>query len=217
MFQVPSTAFVIIGCCSILAGVVTTLSTTVIEKLVYEMPEVKAMNDVLKPLFLILFPQYCLGRGVVDMSIYYNTAQSKIVLGANVTYSPFDFDLIGKNLLALFIHGIFYFILTLLIQYKFFIRRCKNTNNDVKKIIENNSKNEDDDVYNERIRILNLNAQRKAFRKKTNNNKTDKDFIKLINLSKVYTRLKKFKLKKHVAVKSLCLGIDKGECFGLIG
>jgi len=48
---------------------------------------------------------------------------------------------------------------------------------------------------------------------------TDKDYIKLINLTKIYKKYKltRCRVKKHVAVNALSLGIDKGECFGLIG
>ena len=51
-----------------------------------------------------------------------------------------------------------------------------------------------------------------------NSNNNDEDFIKLINLTKVYNKLQfPFKFKKHVAVNALSLGIHRGECFGLIG
>ena len=58
---------------------------------------------------------------------------------------------------------------------------------------------EDEDVANERDRIL--------------NNKLEKDpqtdIVKLVNVTKIFKRieLKKLRVKKHVAVNNLCLGI----------
>jgi hypothetical protein len=162
----------------------------------------------MKTLFLILMPQYCLCRGILDLSIqYYVKVKKKELLGIIVTYSAFEFDIVGRNLIALFIQGIVFFIFNLLIEYKFFIR-CKP-----KKVtnIEEAGDDEDDDVRAERIRMINL-----------KNNKLDsksnrKDYLRLFNLTKVYSEIKDFKLKRHNAVKSLYLGIDKSECFGLIG
>ena len=40
----------------------------------------------------------------------------------------------------------------------------------------------------------------------------------MINLTKIYNkRGNKWKKNKHIAVNNLTLGINKGECFGLIG
>jgi ATP-binding cassette subfamily A (ABC1) protein 1 len=215
-FQLPSTAYVLISCLNIFIGVVSTLSTSVVEQLSRDEPDLKAINDVLKPLFIILMPHYCLGRGIVDLSIQYNVAQSKRSLGADVTYSPFDFDIIGRNLLALFVQGIVFFFFNLLIQYRFFIRFKPSKTG---KSIEDHEY-EDENVHAERLRILNLTKFKKKNRKikKNERNLDDKDYIKLINMTKVYSKLgKKCEIKRHVAVDSLCLGIDKGECFGLIG
>ena len=49
------------------------------------------------------------------------------------------------------------------------------------------------------------------------NDTSDRDYIKLVNATKVYRRLRKCHIRRHVAVNSLSLGINKGECFGLIG
>jgi ABC-type multidrug transport system ATPase subunit len=36
-------------------------------------------------------------------------------------------------------------------------------------------------------------------------------------LTKIYKKFRHFRFRRHVAVNNLCLGINKGECFGLIG
>jgi ATP-binding cassette subfamily A (ABC1) protein 1 len=38
-----------------------------------------------------------------------------------VAKSPFGFDYVGRNLLALSVEGVLFFILAILVQYRFFI------------------------------------------------------------------------------------------------
>lgn len=161
----------------------------------------------MKTVFLVLMPQYCLCRGILDLSIqYYSKLQKYRLLGLTITYSGFEFDIIGKNLLALFGQGIVFFLFNLLIEYRFFIQ-CKPS----KAACVENPEDEDDDVHMERIRVKSLNDNKKW---DLNNGK---DYLRLINVTKVYTKMENFKVKKHTAVQSLYLGVDKGECFGLIG
>ena len=150
-------------------------------------------------------PHYCLGRGILDLTIQYNIKKAKENLGLNYSYSAFASNILGKFYLALGIQGVVFFILNLLIEYRFFIR-CKPSRSAV---IED-TQDEDDDVKAERLRIMNL-------KDKKGSKSFGKDYLKLVNMTKVFKRLKKCEIKKHVAVKSLCLGVDKGECFGLIG
>lgn len=45
--------------------------------------------------------------------------------GTNPNLDPLQWDLVGKNLFAMAVEGVVYFIFTILLQYKFFIRlRC---------------------------------------------------------------------------------------------
>ncbi len=80
--------------------------------------------------------------------------------------------------------------------------------------------NEDEDVAYETKRVLTAisNGSSKPIRDKTTGEvEGDADYIRLTNLTKVYKKLKKFKRRRHVAVNNISLGINKGECFGLIG
>jgi ATP-binding cassette subfamily A (ABC1) protein 1 len=137
--------------------------------------------------------------------VMYNTARAERSLGIYKTFSPFEFDKVGKNMIALAVQGVIFFAINLLIEYKFFIR-FKPT-----KSLSNHSgdrTDEDDDVKTERDRIINGSNGTAT---------TTNDYIRFQNLSKVYRKLSKCAFKRHAAVKSLCLGINKGECFGLIG
>jgi hypothetical protein len=202
-----------------------------IDRLEDSYEQLKPVNNGLKLTFLIISPHYCLGRGFVDMSIMYNTEKANKILGEQSNYNALDFKNTGKNLLALFIQGIVYFVFNLLLQYKFFVSLKPS---DVPKCIEQ-SAHEDEDVRNERQRILEkvkFSPEKKSimqqmkmdvlsgkFKRMPKKSRTDEneDFVKLVNLTKVYRKFKKLRFEKMLAVKSLCLGINKGECFGLIG
>jgi ATP-binding cassette, subfamily A (ABC1), member 1 len=256
LFKTPSTAFVVASSMNVLLGVVTTMTTTVIEQL--NDSDLNKINDRLKTLFVILFPHYGLGQGFIQMAVLYYRAKVNSFVGGSVEYDPLLFENVGKNLLAMFCQGVAYFTLNILLQYRFFVR-IKPIQNISKLRFpnavaarNNTSRDEDEDVLAEKKRVLEnrkLSKQQKmlkngdgildkvfrnnkiaakkeeeeeeianALKNVANNNKNnDKDYIKLINLTKVYRKFKKFKFKKHVAVNNLSIGIDKGECFGLIG
>jgi hypothetical protein len=66
LFESPSTGFVLISCVNIFIGLITTISTFTLETFNDEADLVR-INSILMKLFLI-FPHYCLGRGLFDMS-----------------------------------------------------------------------------------------------------------------------------------------------------
>ncbi len=67
LFQSPSTGFVLVSCVNIFIGLITTIATFTIDNF-DDQADLQQINDILKKLFLI-FPHYCLGRGLFDMSI----------------------------------------------------------------------------------------------------------------------------------------------------
>lgn len=122
------------------------------------------VNRILKKVFLI-FPHFCLGRGLIDMAknqamadAFQRLGKLKTVLkwfslyghiyvldifvpvrrnifryvinswiflclftGNKQTLEPLAWDFVGKNLFAMAVEGVIFFIFTLLLQYKFFI------------------------------------------------------------------------------------------------
>jgi ATP-binding cassette subfamily A (ABC1) protein 1 len=236
LFKVPSTAFVVSSSLNVFIGVVSTMSVTVLDQLGESEPDLMQVNAVLKPVFTVFFPHFCLGQGFLQMSLLYNTAAAQRAFGYTVNFDPFTFDNVGRNLCALAVQGCIYFTVNMLIQYKFFIRvrPAKNLN----KLNLPPLGIEDDDVLNEKKRVLANDAYIKMnkrkfnlFKRKKNTNPekmdnygsknlqsdADQDFIRLVNLTKVYKKFEKCRFKKNTAVNNLCLGINKGECFGLIG
>ena len=238
LFKMPSTAFVVSSSLNVFIGIVTTITTTFLDQLADSEPDLAQINLILKPVFVILFPHYCLGQGFLEMSTLYNTAMAKRSFGFKATFNPFIFNSGGRNLLALTIQGVIFFCVNLLIQYNLFIR-FKPTKN-LEKLNLPKKENEDEDVVAERTRLLNITniKKKKKFKllnrvsnsattrdKDINTNEENsskqmsnsRDYIKLINLTKIFKKFQKLKFKRHVAVNSVTVGINKGECFGLIG
>uniref|UniRef100_A0AAQ4RMK2 P-type phospholipid transporter n=1 Tax=Gasterosteus aculeatus aculeatus TaxID=481459 RepID=A0AAQ4RMK2_GASAC len=169
LFSVPSTAYVVLTSINLFIGINGSIATFVLE--LFHLNEV---NKILKKVFLI-FPHFCLGRGLIDMAK--NQAMAD-------TLNPLHWDSVGKNLFAMAAEGVIFFIFTILLQYKFFIQMPPLGP-------------EDEDVHRERERVTGGKAQ--------------SDILSMIDLSKVY------KSGRKPAVDRLCLGIPRGECFGLLG
>ncbi|KAA8595046.1 hypothetical protein FQN60_012181 [Etheostoma spectabile] len=187
-FKIPSTAYVVLTSVNILIGINGSVSTFVLE--LFGSNEVGGINDILKNVFLI-FPHFCLGRGLIDMVKNQAMADALERFGENRFRSPLAWDMVGKNLFAMAIEGVIFFGITVLIQYHFFFKARSSTSH-LKPIGE-----EDEDVARERQRILSGGGQ--------------SDILELRQLTKIYKR------KQKPAVDRLCVGIPPGECFGLLG
>uniref|UniRef100_H2YX18 ABC transporter domain-containing protein n=1 Tax=Ciona savignyi TaxID=51511 RepID=H2YX18_CIOSA len=194
-FEVPSTAYVVLTCINLFIGINTSIATFILELL--DDPNLTEVNNALKIIFLA-FPQYCLGRALIDMAINQAYADAYASFGINSFKNPFDYDLVGRNLLAMAIEGVVFFILTVLIQYRFFIKH--NKIEDLSKIPRRTGM-EDDDVTAEKKRLL--------------EEGDITDILQIKNLTKVYKKLGS--KKRLLAVDRMSIGVPRGECFGLLG
>ena len=70
-FQSPSTGFVLVSCVNIFVGLISTISTITLDTF-DDQQDLRQINGILTKVFLI-FPHYCLGRGLFDMSRVYTT------------------------------------------------------------------------------------------------------------------------------------------------
>uniref|UniRef100_A0A7N5ZZB3 ABC transporter domain-containing protein n=1 Tax=Anabas testudineus TaxID=64144 RepID=A0A7N5ZZB3_ANATE len=111
VFTVPSTAYVVLTSINLFIGINGSIATFVLELFVDE--HLNEVNRILKKVFLI-FPHFCLGRGLIDM------AKNQAMADPNL--EPLQWDVVGKNLFAMAAEGVIFFIFTILLQYKFFIR-----------------------------------------------------------------------------------------------
>ncbi|XP_056132314.1 phospholipid-transporting ATPase ABCA1 [Lampris incognitus] len=190
VFTVPSTAYVVLTSINLFIGINGSIATFVLELFVDE--HLNEVNRILKKVFLI-FPHFCLGRGLIDMAKNQAMADAFQRLGTKQTLDPLEWDFVGKNLFAMAVEGFIFFIFTVLLQYKFFIH-CKPwwAEPEMPPLGP-----EDEDVARERARVKGGKAQA--------------DILTMMDLSKVY------KAGRKPAVDRLCLGIPRGECFGLLG
>uniref|UniRef100_A0A4W6D9N4 ATP-binding cassette, sub-family A (ABC1), member 7 n=1 Tax=Lates calcarifer TaxID=8187 RepID=A0A4W6D9N4_LATCA len=115
VFTVPSTAYVVLTSINLFIGINGSIATFVLE--LFHLNEV---NRILKKVFLI-FPHFCLGRGLIDMAKNQAMADAFQRLGTKQTLDPLQWDFVGKNLFAMAAEGVVFFIFTILLQYKFFI------------------------------------------------------------------------------------------------
>nr|XP_034356614.1 retinal-specific phospholipid-transporting ATPase ABCA4 isoform X2 [Arvicanthis niloticus] len=189
LFEVPSTAYVALSCANLFIGINSSAITFVLE-LFENNRTLLRFNATLRKL-LIVFPHFCLGRGLIDLALSQAVTDIYAQFGEEYSANPFQWDLIGKNLVAMAIEGVVYFLLTLLIQHHFFFTRW------IAEPAREPVFDEDDDVAEERQRVM------------SGGNKTD--ILKLNQLTKVYSGA------SSPAVDQLCVGVRPGECFGLLG
>ncbi|KAK5601059.1 ATP-binding cassette sub- A member 1 [Crenichthys baileyi] len=187
-FSVPSTAYVVLTCINLFIGINGSVATFIME--LFDDDNISRINDIVKQVLLI-FPHFCLGRGLIDMAKNQAMATLYISFGEDRFKNPLGWEMVGKNLLAMSIQGIVMFIFTILIQYKFF---CKSRLISAK---PSATEEEDVDVARERQRVYEGRAQN--------------DLLRIWDLTKVYSR------KSTPAVDRLCVGVPAAECFGLLG
>uniref|UniRef100_A0A3B4X364 P-type phospholipid transporter n=1 Tax=Seriola lalandi dorsalis TaxID=1841481 RepID=A0A3B4X364_SERLL len=188
IFSVPSTAYVVLTCINLFIGINGSVATFVME--LFDDDNVSRINNIVKQVLLI-FPHFCLGRGLIDMAQNQAIATLFSSFGEDRFKDPLSWEMVGKNLFAMSIQGVVMFVITILIQYKFF---CKP------RLILGKSlsaEEEDIDVARERDRVY--------------EGKAENDLLRICDLTKVYPR------KSTPAVDKLCVGVPAAECFGLLG
>ncbi|XP_025018889.1 retinal-specific ATP-binding cassette transporter [Python bivittatus] len=188
-FSIPSTAYVVLSCINLFIGINSTAITFILDLFENNAPLLE-FNKTLKNIFLV-FPHFCLGRGLLDLAINQAVIDVYAHFGEKPILNPLHWDFAGKNMLALAVQGVIYFILNLLIQHNFLSTRW-HLQSTLGPIME-----EDEDVAEERKRIMKGGSQ--------------KDILKLQELTKIYAG------RRIPAVDRLCVGVRPGECFGLLG
>ncbi|KAM8731034.1 retinal-specific phospholipid-transporting ATPase ABCA4a isoform 1-T1 [Acanthopagrus schlegelii] len=188
IFSVPSTAYVSLSCINLFIGINSSAITFILD-LFEGTTALYKLNQLLKTVLLI-FPHYCLGRGLIDMAMNQAVTDIFARFGEEYNPDPYSWDFIGKNLFCMAVEGFVYFILNILFQYRVFLNHwipdCP------KPILE-----EDLDVAEERERIY--------------RSEKTKDILRVRDLSKTYTGT------IIPAVDRICVGVSPGECFGLLG
>uniref|UniRef100_A0A8C2Q7P8 ABC transporter domain-containing protein n=1 Tax=Cyprinus carpio TaxID=7962 RepID=A0A8C2Q7P8_CYPCA len=149
LFSVPSTAYVVLTCINLFIGINGSVATFVME--LFDDPNITRINDIVKQALLV-FPHFCLGRGLMDMAKNQAMATLYQNLGEDRFENPLSWNMVGKNLFAMAIQGGVMFSLTLLLQYKSI------------KSLPTSSGKEDEDVALERERVQRGGAQNDLLR-----------------------------------------------------
>uniref|UniRef100_A0A3Q3FI08 P-type phospholipid transporter n=1 Tax=Labrus bergylta TaxID=56723 RepID=A0A3Q3FI08_9LABR len=162
IFNIPSTAYVSLSCINLFIGINSSAITFILELFENNRP-LLMFNEWLKKGLLVL-PHFCLGRGLIDMAMNQAVTDVYARFGEEFTQDPFRWDFVGKNIAFMAVEGFVYFILNLLIQYRFFIDHCQKQDEDV-------------DVAAERRRI--------------NEGGSNTDILQIRDLSKTYVGRKR--------------------------
>uniref|UniRef100_A0A3B4Y393 P-type phospholipid transporter n=1 Tax=Seriola lalandi dorsalis TaxID=1841481 RepID=A0A3B4Y393_SERLL len=189
IFNIPSTAYVSLSCINLFIGINSSAITFILE-LFENNRSLLMFNEWLKK-GLLVFPHFCLGRGLIDMAMNQAVTDVYARFGEEYIADPFRWDFVGKNVAFMAVEGFVYFILNLLIQYRFFLDRW------LSEYKETATLDEDDDVASERQRIY--------------DGRSKTDILQIRDLSKTYVG------RKRAAVDRICVGVPAGECFGLLG
>ncbi|TNN47924.1 ATP-binding cassette sub-family A member 1 [Liparis tanakae] len=108
MFSVPSTAYVVLTSINLFIGINGSIATFVLELFVDE--HLNEVNRILKKVMESIKMNAC------------TASCGSAPPGTKQTLNPLQWDSIGKNLFAMAAEGLIFFIFTILLQYKFFIR-----------------------------------------------------------------------------------------------
>nr|CAD7255882.1 unnamed protein product [Timema shepardi] len=190
VFDIPSSAFVTLACANVFVGIATTVATFVLE--IFDDKELQYIASIIREVFLV-FPHFCLGQGLMNMAAHHFAAQALTTYGVIIKTDIFEWDFLGKNLMCMFIAGIVFFFFNLVLEFQVFEGWMPFGHPEHNIEIE---EEEDEDVAAERRRVR--------------AGETQDDILLLDNITKVYKG-------KKPAVNRLCLGVKRGECFGLLG
>uniref|UniRef100_A0AAR2JJ54 P-type phospholipid transporter n=1 Tax=Pygocentrus nattereri TaxID=42514 RepID=A0AAR2JJ54_PYGNA len=141
IFSIPSTAYVSLSCINLFIGINSSAITFILELFENNRPLHLRFNDDGLKKVLLIFPHFCLGRGLIDLAMNQAVTDVYARFGEYIVPLSFSWDFVGKYLACMAVEGFVYFILNLLIQYRFFLNHCVPAHD------------EDDDVAQERQRI----------------------------------------------------------------
>ncbi|XP_036896967.1 ATP-binding cassette sub-family A member 13 isoform X2 [Sturnira hondurensis] len=196
VFPSADVAFISYVSLNFVFGLCTLLMTTMPQLLaiVSRAQNLQDISDMLRWAFT-LFPQFCLGQGLVELcynQIKYDLARG---LGIDSYASPFSMSFLGWIFVQLACQGSVLLLLRLLLHGDL----LQWSRSQVASIQGTVTSCKDVDVEKEQARVL--------------KGRTGGDLLVLYNLSKSYRGLS----RQRTAVHDVSLGLRRGECFGLLG
>ncbi|GBM61129.1 ATP-binding cassette sub-family A member 1 [Araneus ventricosus] len=184
-FREGSLAFMVIFTSHLFVGLVIMMSLVSL-RMISVSKDVATILSTLQR-FSLAFPQYSLVGGLTDLNE--NQIKTEIFeqFGQDVYVSPFSWTSLGPNFVALFVQGIVFFLLTVLLE----ILPLKH--------------------WSQRLLLSRKHMNQQQIDK--NEDDPSKSLLQIQNISQVYNT----KAGHRFAVDNLTLYIPQGECFGLVG
>ncbi|XP_052824141.1 phospholipid-transporting ATPase ABCA3 [Octopus bimaculoides] len=212
IFKTPTSGFVWLALINIVSGLLSVLSVNILS-----IPQLNLSDvaDILRWVFLVISPEFCLGQGLIDFYANYDliemcdkfpsmsSCQSSCTecLPLNRNYLGWEGKGIGKSLVFLCIQNIFTLFLLILVESSVFEKivyslKLLCSRNKIQTVKDVNGTTIDNDVAAEQVRVENY-------------YELHKDVIVVKDVSKLYG--------SFMAVNHISVGIPAGECFGLLG
>ncbi|XP_064594630.1 uncharacterized protein LOC135461452 [Liolophura sinensis] len=189
LFHTAATAYMTLFCVNMLIGLITSL-TVFLLSFFTQYQVISQVYDIVKYVFMI-FPQYCLGEGLVRITKNQLITSLFARFGEDVYKNPYSMEFLGWFYVAMAIQAVVFFIITLMTE----IRTRPLFRNKRQKV----NMLEEYDV--------------KAERERVGKSRPSDHAVMASNLSKLYLR----GLKKIIAVDNVSFAVQSGECFGLLG
>ncbi|CAF1373636.1 unnamed protein product, partial [Rotaria sordida] len=122
-FSEPSNAYIFLIVINLFSGITCICTSFFLEIFILGNPSTSTLSiitNTMKKIFKI-FPNYCLGRGLIDIGYndYHNSFYKKTGLNGRI-HTPFIWDITISNLVSMAICGFVFWILTLLLEYRSF-------------------------------------------------------------------------------------------------
>uniref|UniRef100_A0A4W6FEQ1 ATP binding cassette subfamily A member 4 n=1 Tax=Lates calcarifer TaxID=8187 RepID=A0A4W6FEQ1_LATCA len=103
IFSIPSTAYVSLSCINLFIGINSSAITFILELFENNRP-LLTFNEWLKK-GLLVFPHFCLGRGLIDMAMNQAVTDVYARFGEEYIADPFRWDFVGKNIAFMAVEG----------------------------------------------------------------------------------------------------------------
>jgi len=225
LFSVPSTAYVTLICVNIFTGTISTLAITVLEAFIQDVPELEPLLDFGLVVFPWVLPNYCLGRGMlmVALNSYGNYAYTEFGVcarqapdGSRLCWKdPLSWDVSGRLVTNLIIMAPVWLALRLLIEWGFCLRGVRaRLLASVAHMMRDDGPGaqEDQAVLEERDRVAAVRATSSANAEHLVIDSLEKSFVRYSVTSCCSRRAVSVR-----AVRGITVGVQAGECFGLLG
>jgi ABC-type multidrug transport system ATPase subunit len=216
IFMNSATAYVTMICVNIFTGTLSTLAIAVLELYQDEIPDLKDLLLFGKAAFPWLLPNYCLGRGMMQIALNYYLNFANEQFGVCIHpkgqcwVDPLSYDVSGKLVLSLCVMAPVWFLLRLLIEWGFFLRGLRKRISDATRDTVSDPtapQISDEAVLLEEKRIASCQA----------GTSSDKLIIERLEKSFVKRPWNCGRAVTFRAVRDISVGVPAGECFGLLG